>query len=91
MFRLNLSAQTHSVLNYLKWGCFTHLRYSVRIRPVYFFNMFDMCKHKHIIYKRKKKKKKKKKEYYEGQNNLYIPCTQASSLRDLPLTWSGKS
>lgn len=85
MFRLNLSAQTHSFLNYLKQGHFTHLRHPVSVRPVYFFNMFDMCKHKHFIYK------KKKKEYYKGQNNLYIPCTQASSLRDLPLTWSGKS
>lgn len=55
MFRLNLSAQTHSFLNYLKQGRFTHLRHPVSVRPVYFFNMFDMCKH--FIYKKKKKKK----------------------------------
>lgn len=55
MFRLNLSAQTHSFLNYLKQGRFTHLRHPVSVRPVYFFNMFDMCKH--FIYKKKKKKR----------------------------------
>lgn len=49
---LNLSSRQDSNSFYLQQGCFTHLKQSVSVKTVYFFNT-DTSTHKHIISKKK--------------------------------------